>query len=94
MATNSDIEILLNHIKQTRRQLLDILDVAYRNGPQWPFVRSRILKLFGRDGLEGAVRSLPANHAGSIGSIQGTNCPSSRCEHDESSSKQVEETSE
>ncbi len=39
-------------IAKARKQVLDLLQATMGHSPQWKFVRSRILKIFGREGLE------------------------------------------
>lgn len=42
----------LQGIKAARRQLLETVQFAYGSMPQWPFIRSRLLRIFGDSGLE------------------------------------------
>lgn len=46
-------EAWLQEIQQKRRYLLDCLEGALCDSPKWPLVRSRVLTVFGRDGLGG-----------------------------------------
>ena len=39
-------------IKVARKAILDLLESVYGHTPQWRKVRSQMLKIFGRDGLE------------------------------------------
>lgn len=48
---------LTKAIKETRKELLDLLEIAIGESPQWPLVRSRILQIFGRKGLEKFVET-------------------------------------
>ncbi len=48
----NDIQSFHQSLKFARRQLLDLLQATYGHEPSWRNVRSRILKIFGRDGLE------------------------------------------
>ena len=50
-----------NPVAWTRKQVLDTIQTTYGHTPQWPHVRSRILKIFGRDGLESMLSS-PCSH--------------------------------
>jgi hypothetical protein len=43
---------LAHAISGARKQLLDLLETTYGTTPQWAIVRRRVLKTFGRDGLE------------------------------------------
>lgn len=42
-----------NAVAKARKEILDIVEMAYGDSQRWPFVRARILKVFGRNGLEG-----------------------------------------
>ncbi|MGK5084393.1 hypothetical protein WDW37_13950 [Bdellovibrionota bacterium FG-1] len=42
-------------IVTTRKQVLDLLELAFRDHPQWSYVRSRVLRALGRSGLEGVL---------------------------------------
>lgn len=44
-----------SEVSKARKQVLDLLQATMGHSPQWKFVRSRILKIFGRDGLEKIV---------------------------------------
>lgn len=41
-------------IKESRRELLDLLEVALSGSPSWPIVRAKVMEIFGRKGLQGA----------------------------------------
>lgn len=43
----------MQELQQGRRYLLDCLEGALCDSPKWPLVRSRVLTVFGRDGLGG-----------------------------------------
>ena len=58
MPTQSDLLALQNSVRQTRKDILDLMDVAYANTPQWKLIRARIMSAFGREGLEGQVEQL------------------------------------
>lgn len=45
-------------IKQTRKEILDLLELVVGESAQWPLVRSRVLSAFGRNGLEKFARGL------------------------------------
>ncbi len=47
---------LENAVKKAQRQILDLLEAAMGESPQWPLIRSRILGVFGRNGLAGALQ--------------------------------------
>lgn len=40
-------------IKESRRELLDLLEVALAGSPSWPLVRAKVMDIFGRKGLQG-----------------------------------------
>lgn len=42
-------------LTSTRKQVLDLLEVAYGKHDNWLYVRSRILRSLGRSGLEGTI---------------------------------------
>lgn len=44
----------------TRGQVLDMLEQAIGNSPEWPYVRSRVLGIFGSRGLQGKLRRMAA----------------------------------
>lgn len=48
-------EALSHTIAATRKQLLDVIELAFGDSPKWPVVRSRVLDLLGESGLEGAL---------------------------------------
>ena len=52
-------------VRTTRKELLTLLETAYGSTQQFGIIRSRILYLFGRDGLEGLVRRLDEKRSGS-----------------------------
>ena len=52
---SQDQEQIRIAISSARRQLLDLLQAAFGHTPAWKGVRSRVLKVFGRDGLERLV---------------------------------------
>jgi hypothetical protein len=39
-------------LKESRRRILDLLEGSIGDHPKWSFIRSRVLQIFGRDGLE------------------------------------------
>ena len=47
-----NIDSLHKNLRNARRQILDMLQVAYGHEPSWRNVRSRVLKIMGREGLE------------------------------------------
>ena len=59
---NLELENLLAQIKKDRKDILDLFEVALGDNPRWGAVRSKILSLFGRDGLEGKVKEIIACH--------------------------------
>lgn len=59
--SNNELETIRMAISATRRRILDLVESAYGETPKFPFVRSRLLGLFGRDGLEGAIQQLNLN---------------------------------
>lgn len=42
---------LEDYIDYARRNLLNVLESAYGHTESWPFIRSRVLQIFGRSGL-------------------------------------------
>ena len=52
MNSKPDLLQLHNSIKQSRKDLLDFLEIAYGHQENWLKVRAKIMKIFGRDGLE------------------------------------------
>lgn len=42
-------------ISRTRKDILDTLELAFREHPNWQFVRTRVLRSLGKSGLEGAL---------------------------------------
>lgn len=61
---NRETEKNLTELKQsiyiTRKQLLDLLEMAFGDHPKWSTARSCVLRIFGESGLEGKVKSLEA----------------------------------
>lgn len=55
--TEKILSTLQSQITEVRKQLLDILEVAFREHPKWVFVRSRVLRALGKSGLEGVLES-------------------------------------
>ena len=59
MDRNSSAEEIISHFKSivtaTRKNLLDLLELAYGTEPNWPIVRSRILNELGNSGLGGEI---------------------------------------
>jgi len=54
----SELESLLVQIKKDRKDLLDLFEVAIGDSPRWGSIRSKIMSIFGRDGLEGTVKEI------------------------------------
>ena len=52
----------------TRKQVLDLLELAFREHPQWPYVRSRVLRALGKSGLEGVLDRYSGKNSGTISS--------------------------
>lgn len=52
MSEMTNKETLPKAIKRTRKEILDLLEVAFGQSTKWPLVRSRMLAAFGRYGLE------------------------------------------
>lgn len=51
-------EELENEFKRIRKELLTFLEVAYSTQPNWQTVRSHVLCLLGRNGLEAVIYKL------------------------------------
>jgi hypothetical protein len=64
-------------LKSALRQTLDLLEAVMGHSPKWPFVRNRILRIFGRDGLERLLNGNGENQKGTVG--ENGNC---QIEHD------------
>lgn len=47
-----EFHLIHSKIKLARKQILDLLQATYGHEPSWRNVRSRLLKILGRDGLE------------------------------------------
>ena len=52
---------VFNAVKLARRQVLDVLEASFGHQPNWPYVRARLLKIFGRDGLSRFWETEPLN---------------------------------
>ena len=70
---NSISSIQLEQVKAWvnfyRGQVLDLVEQELADSPQWPFVRNKLLKIFGDRGLEEKVISIlsPSSSVKSIG---------------------------
>lgn len=49
---NMDNIDLDTSIKFTRKSILDCIELAYGQTPQWPLIRAKIMAAFGKNGLE------------------------------------------
>jgi hypothetical protein len=54
----SNLETLLAITIKHRKDLLDFLQVAMASSPNWGPVRSKVMSVFGREGIEGQIQSL------------------------------------
>jgi hypothetical protein len=54
----NDISAARDLIAKNRKELLDMLELAYGDQPKWQVVRSYILRSFGKNGLEGILDSM------------------------------------
>lgn len=52
----TDRETQQKEIRESRRELLDLLEVALAGSPSWPIVRTKVMEIFGRNGLQGGSR--------------------------------------
>jgi len=52
----------LQKINFARKQILNLVEAAYGHTPQWERVRSRILAILGRNGLEGSLIGMEAEN--------------------------------
>lgn len=52
----TDRETQQKEIRESRRELLDLLEVALAGSPSWPIVRTKVMEIFGRNGLQGGAR--------------------------------------
>ena len=50
-------EFLELEIKKARKQTMDLIESVYGHTDQWQHVRKRLLRIFGRDGLEGILEN-------------------------------------
>jgi len=55
---SNDISAAKDLIAKNRKELLDMLELAYGDQPKWQVVRSYILRSLGKNGLEGILDSL------------------------------------
>ncbi len=53
-----NIRELQAEISQTRKNLLDLLEMAFGDHPKWPYARSRVLRSLGRSGIEGILERM------------------------------------
>ena len=53
--THPVIPALQKELIATRKQILDLLEMAFRDHPNWSFARSRVLRALGKSGLEGVL---------------------------------------
>lgn len=53
--TGQDKERLREAIQQARSRTFAVVEPLLVSHPSWPIVRSHLLKVFGRDGLEGLL---------------------------------------
>jgi len=53
-----DLEQIIQELKSHRKFLLDTAEVVAGASPHWMLLRSKIMSVFGRDGLEGAILEL------------------------------------
>ncbi len=67
MDTSKVKSISKDEIAKARKQVLDLIQTTYGHTPQWNHVRSRLLKIFGRDGLEGLVNGSTTEHGADYG---------------------------
>lgn len=51
-SVNSPLGQLHQEIKTTRKEILDMLELVLGEHPSWERIRSKILRAFGRQGLE------------------------------------------
>jgi len=55
--TYSILNSLQLEITSTRKQILDLLEMAFGDHPKWQYARSRVLRALGRSGLEGILEN-------------------------------------
>ena len=62
--TNTDQQIINRQkdIKESRRELLDLLEIALAGSPSWPIVRAKVLEIFGRKGLQSPNSDISKNN--------------------------------
>jgi hypothetical protein len=53
--TSKTLNELRAAVVAARKQILDILELAFRDHPNWSYVRSRVLRALGKSGLEGVL---------------------------------------
>lgn len=52
-STDTEFAARQKDIRESRRELLDLLEVALGGSPSWPIVRAKVMEIFGRKGLQG-----------------------------------------
>lgn len=50
-------KIIEHEVKRARKRTLDLIETAYGATSNWPFIRSQILNIFGKNGLESVLLS-------------------------------------
>jgi hypothetical protein len=48
-------QLIEDAVRRARRQVLDLLEIRFGQEADWLLIRQRVLKIFGTDGLQGAV---------------------------------------
>ena len=75
----NDISAARDLIAKNRKELLDMLELAYGDQPKWLVVRSYILRSLGKSGLEGILDSLEEKLRGNIvGIVSSKSAPNER----------------
>ncbi len=65
LVTTAELKIAVSH---TRKQLLDLLELAFGDHPKWSAARTCVLRVLGNSGLEGAIDALESRSCGNGGS--------------------------
>ena len=53
-----DLLIYKSYLIESRKQLMDVIEVAFIGRSGWPIMRSKLLDFFGNNGLEGEINRL------------------------------------
>lgn len=57
-------------VSLARKQILDLLELAFGDHPKWPAARTCVLRALGQSGLEGAITAIEG-HVVKVGGKRG-----------------------